>query len=274
MGASVSISFCFGDLFVSVFMTFHYFKNYLRYLLCSRHWRGYGVHSPFAFDLVTNVIREELPYYKYSLVEKVRNLYGTSKHSLMVDGREVALSELCRDEVSPATGELLFRLVNKYKPSNVISLKLGLGISAMYMAAPNSKLDVVTFEENSELAGHVSRFLGKAGFEHVRVAGSSAKTDLPSLLAGLARVDFVCLNARTEDLDACFALLKPKFHDHTVVVMNDIYKDERATAVWRRIQAEEQVRVTVDLFRLGIAFMDSSLQKEDYFVRYLPGIHL
>ena len=30
-----------------------------------RHRCGYGVHSPFAFSLITQVIYESTPYYKY-----------------------------------------------------------------------------------------------------------------------------------------------------------------------------------------------------------------
>ena len=30
-----------------------------------RHRCGYGVHSPFAFNLITHVIYESTPYYKY-----------------------------------------------------------------------------------------------------------------------------------------------------------------------------------------------------------------
>ena len=30
-----------------------------------RHRCGYGVHSPFAFNLITQVIYESTPYYKY-----------------------------------------------------------------------------------------------------------------------------------------------------------------------------------------------------------------
>ena len=32
-----------------------------------RHRCGYGVHSPFAFNLITHVIYENTPYYKYTL---------------------------------------------------------------------------------------------------------------------------------------------------------------------------------------------------------------
>lgn len=40
-----------------------------------RHRCGYGVHSPFAFNLITHVIYETTPYYKYrSWLPSKRNL--------------------------------------------------------------------------------------------------------------------------------------------------------------------------------------------------------
>ena len=30
-----------------------------------RHGRGFGIHSPFAFDFITRTLRERLPYYAY-----------------------------------------------------------------------------------------------------------------------------------------------------------------------------------------------------------------
>ena len=35
------------------------------WLLRFRHRRGYGVHSPFAFNFITDVVYQRLPYYKY-----------------------------------------------------------------------------------------------------------------------------------------------------------------------------------------------------------------
>lgn len=42
----------------------------LRWLHRLPHRRGYGIHSPFAFDLVTGVIYEHTPYYFYEHFDK------------------------------------------------------------------------------------------------------------------------------------------------------------------------------------------------------------
>lgn len=34
-----------------------------------RHGRGFGIHSPFAYDFITRTLRERLPYYAYSRLD-------------------------------------------------------------------------------------------------------------------------------------------------------------------------------------------------------------
>lgn len=268
-------TFCLHLLCFFISMTFHYLKNYLRYLFCSRHWRGYGVHSPFAFDLVTNVIREELPYYKYSLVEKIRKLYHTSKKSLEVDGRTVPVPELAHGEISPACGQLLFRLVNKYKPANVVATKMGMGISSMYLAAPNSKLPVVTFCESESVASFVSGYMKQTGFGNVFVIKGRAD-DLSTRLADVDALGLLYVNDcfSGEDLDRRMEVCLRKRGEQSIFVIDHIYENASMTAAWHRLQALEEVRVTVDLFHIGIVFFDKKLQKEDYNVRYFPKLHL
>lgn len=66
----------------------------LHWLLRIRHRRGYGIHSPWAFGLVTEVIYERWPYYAYA---KLPILKGWKQHRL----------------------QLLFRLANHFQPSRV-----------------------------------------------------------------------------------------------------------------------------------------------------------
>lgn len=63
-----------------------------------RYRKGYGVHSPFAFQLITDVIYQKLPYYAYSLLNKQLTLEDKSR-----------ISEL----------KLLLRLSNYLQPNTV-----------------------------------------------------------------------------------------------------------------------------------------------------------
>lgn len=76
---------------------------------------GYGVHSPFAFDFITNVVYEKTPYYAYYELKQ------------KVEAREVAFK---RD--SEKTNRLLFRLVNRMQPGVIIDAG-DCSLSALYL---------------------------------------------------------------------------------------------------------------------------------------------
>ncbi len=59
---------------------------------------GYGVHSPFAYDLITQVLRQRLPYYAYSELDRTLPRLARRKR------------RYCR---------LLFRLANRWQPQTI-----------------------------------------------------------------------------------------------------------------------------------------------------------
>ena len=70
---------------------------------------GYGIHSPFAFHLITDVINEKLPYYDYS------DLHNLERRLCREDGRKL----LPKNE-SIKLRRLLYRLVNYVHPKYIV----------------------------------------------------------------------------------------------------------------------------------------------------------
>ncbi len=75
-----------------------YFNKGLRKI---KHRKGFGVHSPFAFAVITEVIEEKLPYYAYSSMQR-----RYDKKS------QVPFKVVC----------LLFRLANRFRCRNIAIL--------------------------------------------------------------------------------------------------------------------------------------------------------
>ena len=102
-----------------------------------RHRCGYGVHSPFAFNLITHVIYENTPYYKYK--------------DLVVAQKKLALE---KDKYwkyeSKKIKQLLFRLVNYTQPDTIVDVGT-LSASALYLKAGKEGADYTSASQLSEL---------------------------------------------------------------------------------------------------------------------------
>lgn len=82
-----------------------------------RYRCGYGVHSPFAFSLITDVIYEKMPYYAYfSLKEE-------QKKMIKEQGWCKGIQKVNR---------FLFRLVNRVQPATIIEVGRP-SISSLYL---------------------------------------------------------------------------------------------------------------------------------------------
>jgi hypothetical protein len=87
-----------------------------RYLFCRN---GYGIHSPFVYDLITDVIAEKRPYYCYGRLK--RKYLSLRKRN----GKFLLKKEY----------ELLFRMANRFKPANSLVMAEDSGLSALYVTA-------------------------------------------------------------------------------------------------------------------------------------------
>lgn len=102
-----------------------------------RHRCGYGVHSPFAFNLITHVIYESTPYYKYEeLVTAQKKLAPQKDRTWSYESLKVK--------------RLLFRLVNYAQPTTVVDAG-SQSASSLYLKAAKEGADYTAASELSEL---------------------------------------------------------------------------------------------------------------------------
>ena len=100
---------------------------------------GYGVHSPFAFNFITNVIYERLPYYAYStLPMQERELARHNKGKMFFrESRKVS--------------RLLFRLVNMAQPHVIVHVGRR-SSAAVYLQAAKTTATYLYAESFSEVS--------------------------------------------------------------------------------------------------------------------------
>lgn len=256
--------------------------EWIAYFFRSKHRRGFGVHSPFVFYLVTKVIEEKYPYYKYELIEKVRKLLFETKKQIQVkDGRgELVVRNISgmakKSSKMPSYDQILFRLVNHSKSKFLLELKASFGLSSMYMAAPDSKSQLWTIEEG-DMAKYAKLSFQNANFPNIHLEEGVAEECLDRVLHKMERIDFLFFNpdphsAEVRSLVDMYAKCSQKLNEKSVVVVDGIHRTPSMKRFWEQLKTDEKIRVTIDVFSFGIVYYSPELQKEDYVLRFFPSI--
>ncbi|GHT32910.1 O-methyltransferase [Bacteroidia bacterium] len=255
----------------------HYIKEYIKYILCARHYRGDGVHSPFVYGLIRNIFREENGYYAYRQLEKIRDtlLYNDTE----IEVKDFGTGKSGRRKISDIAhkslknrkyAQLLFRLINEMKPQTVLELGTSLGLTTMYLAAPNTKAQVFTLEGCPAIAAFAKKLFGRCKFNNIESRCGNINETLPAILNNVRTLDFVFFDAnhQKEATLNYFRQCVEKIGEKAVFVFDDIYWSKGMTAVWREIKQHSRVRVSIDIFEMGILFFDTELQNGDYKIRF------
>ncbi|AYL98751.1 hypothetical protein [Mucilaginibacter celer] len=87
-------------------------------------------------------------------------------------------------------------------------------------------------------------------------------------LADNATADMIIIDAAAHDITQYREKSMPHIHDDTTLMFTNIHRTKKAKQSWTVLKADERVRVTIDLYYLGLVFFKPGMSKEDFRVRY------
>lgn len=253
--------------------------NYTKYRF--KAGNEHNIHSPYLYEFYNDVICDENPFYVYDDIESIRAKLLLTNMEITIDdhgaGSKVnksnirEIKDIAKHTVkAPKYGQLLFRLVNHFKPATILELGTSLGISTLYLAAPSTKTNVTTVEGCKHTAKVAQINFDKIGFKNIELVNDTFDHFLPNHLAKTNALDFVFFDGNHQK-DATinyFNLCVEKIHDKTVFIFDDIHWSEGMTEAWEVIKKHDKVTSTIDLYFMGIVFFNPDLSKENFVLKF------
>lgn len=253
--------------------------RYIQFLLQSKD--EHGVHSPFVFELYTTIIKAVEPYYVFEEIESCRSRMLTSSEQILVEdmgagskvnpSRKRRVKDIARYSLkNPKTAQLLFRLVNHFNPRVIFELGTSLGISTLYMAAPNPQAEIYTFEGCPQTLTIATNNFKHFGYSHIVPVAGNIDHKLPEYVAKVPQLDFVFFDANhrlsptLHYFDSCLT----KSHSNSVFVLDDIYWSAEMAEAWDNIKAHPAVMLTIDLFYIGLVFFRKEQPRQHFKLRF------
>jgi len=257
-------------------MSFSYTaSHYLPWLMQAKG--KHGIHSPFVFDLLCNVLGDKGNYYAYDLIESVRaGLLLNDEKIEVVDfgtGRngQRSISEIARRSLSPKKyGQLLFRLVNRFQPKTILEMGTSLGISTLYLSFPQSSGQIVTLEGSPGIASVARKNFKRLKRTNIELIEGEFDGTLPVALEKLSQVDMAWFdgNHRGDATMRYFEACLPFAHEGSVFLFDDIHWSADMHRAWEKVRNHERVTLSIDLYRMGMLFFSEQRVRQHFHLRY------
>ena len=254
----------------------------LSYFLFSRHKWGHGIHSPFIFNLFSEIFENKkvepvvksVEIYRESLLDNnnIVRVKDLGSGSLKMGERSRRISDIARySSTRKKYTRILSALAISADGEPVFELGTSLGIGALTLAlsAPGSK--ITTMEGCPETAAVAREYFRKMGINNI----DSRIGDIGAILEETVsepgsppRLVFIDANHNEEALTGYFDVIARYAGEDTVIVIDDIHLSGSMEAGWNRIKRDDRARVTIDILQMGLIFFRSGLTKEDHVIRY------
>jgi predicted O-methyltransferase YrrM len=258
---------------------FRYLRKGIYYELFAPHRSGHGIHSPFLYEFVRQVLTSEKKPYNEKIIKKIRKKakrdttivpdidYGAG--SGYKSNSRKTVSRIYRHSAVPAAyGRILFRLANYFAPSCIIELGTSLGFSAMYLALGNPDATILTIEGNPACARLAENFIKEAGINNTTVINDEFEHALQNISIQHPLLVFIDGNHTREATLGYFNFFLKYKNEDSVLVFDDIHWSRGMEEAWDIIRDHGEVKVTVDLFRMGIVFFSKELSKQNFVIKF------
>jgi len=261
-----------------LYSRFQLTKKWLRYYLSASNGKGHGIHSPFVFDFVKNVLRDKKKYDHYPIIETARlkllkqtgeiEVQDLGAGSSVIKAKKRKVCDIAASSLKPAKyAQLLYRTVKYYEPTTILELGTSFGITSSYLAAPNTNAKLFTIEGSSAIAGIARKTFERVGLNNIELIEGDFNDILPPLLARIGSIDlaFIDGNHRKEPTLDYFQQLLPYCHAGTILIFDDIHWSADMEDAWQQIQQHPGVTLTIDLFFMSFVFFNPDINHKQLF---------
>lgn len=258
---------------------FQFALDYLRYRLNAK--TRHGVHSPFVYKLVDEVIYDFKPKSEYKIIEDLReNLLADTRVISITDlgagshinnNKQKQVKEIAKNALkSKKLAQLIYRLAKYRQPQNIIELGTCLGLTTSYLAKAVPQARIITMEGCPQTAQIAQKNFDTLNLQNISLKVGHFDVNFPGVIAEKPHLDFVFVdgNHRKDATLNYFDWCLPKVNENSMLIFDDIYWSQGMKEAWSQIKLHPDVTVTIDLFWIGLVFFKKGIAKEHFKIKF------
>ena len=249
---------------------------YIKYWL--HQVEAHSLHSPFVFQFYNGLIKNN--HEQDSEIEQLRvELLKDSTRISLVDlgaGSRISktnqrsISSIAKNSASPSKfSAFLQKLISRYEFREIFELGTSLGLNTLYLSK-DPHVNVTTFEGDPHLSEIAQRNFEGLGRANINLIQGNIDNTLANALADTHSIDLVYIDANHSYAPTLnyYQQLLPKMSSKGIMVFDDIHWSKEMNKAWNEIKSDNANTLTLDLFEAGLVFLDNSLPKENYVLKF------
>ena len=191
--------------------------KYLHYYWVAANAKGHGIHSPFVFKFIKEILNSK------SSLEQIENGAPVVKKIL----QEIETASSSR--LSPKFKSLIARLLQSYHPLTISVTGDKKQFEVDSTINKNATIELIESDESIDFA-----YIGEGQDKANMLQSASSLID--------------------------------KMHSNSLVILHGIHADADMETVWNALKKHSNIRLTIDLFAIGILFCRKEQKEKEYFI--------
>lgn len=218
--------------------------------------KGFGVHSPFAFKFILNVLDEKYEYYAYDKLQQLRiNVIERTRKENGYKPRVISISEAAA----------IFRVANYYNPQLFLSIGSSYGVAAASMLAVSKRSRMFLYDDNSAQNNAAAREI-LSGYGDRIVLGEDLQNTISGYITALGDNDmFVTVNNIADhDTATATALLDTAVSRRGVLIMRNIDSSRNMARLWQHCKQAMTYGMTFGNGKTAVMVLNPKLPRQDF----------
>lgn len=218
--------------------------------------KGFGVHSPFAFKFILNVLDEKYEYYAYDKLQQLRiNVVERTRRENGYKPRVISISEAAA----------IFRVANYYNPQLFLSIGSSYGVAAASMLAVSKRSRMFLYDDNSA-QNNAAALEILSGYGDRIVQGEDLQNTISGYITALGDNDmFVTVNNIADhDTATATALLDTAVSRRGVLIMRNIDSSRNMSRLWQHCKQAMTYGMTFGNGKTAVMVLNPKLPRQDF----------
>lgn len=252
---------------------------FLKYFFTAKR-RGFGVHSPFAYELARLIIKINKKNFDFSKIRKIRQNFLHSEAEISVtdlgagskkmNSNKRKIRKIAKFSATPHKyGKLLTLLVNHFQPKTILEFGTSLGIGTLYLHLGKPDAKIFTLEGCPQTAEIAKKHLAETSQNIEIIVGNFDET-LAKTLKKIGKIDFAFIdgNHRKKPTIRYFEQVLPYCHNNSVLIFDDISWTTEMQEAWQEIKNHPQTTQSINFYKFGLVFLQKELSKQEITLYY------